>query len=540
MSISLGAAIYISVKPIIKIFLNIALGFILAKKKILTAETGRSISSILILALQPALIFNKIISSLDGSDLKMLGIMILGAFFQTGVGLIAGIALVLFAPCPKNWRGGLIAASTWNNAGDLPIAYVQSLATGSLFTSAESDKGVAYVTMFMAMCTVTFWNCGGFKLIVADFKTNKNNDLDLDPEEDEDEDEEEEDINHADFSPFLSIKNISSFLKKKINPKPTPNSKNVHDHHELEFEPRTKNIAIGKIPNYKSITNDDIESGRDLGLNNNIIKERSTTTNGNNQLQSRSIPNFVNNRSNSLELERRITETADNIIQNYERTTYLTSNTIIKSKSKKSLNLKHFYTIIKRGTLFFLSNLKKPMSIALIVAITLTMIPWTRRLFYKKADANLPDAPDGLPILNFVMDFTSFVGAGAVPFGLIMLGSTISNLKINSFPSKFLLTLLMLIVIKLILLPIFLILLVNQFKKIGWISKNDRLAPFVLILTGSIPTQTTNMYITSYYSPKNKKIALDCVAMALIIQYPILIITLSVVMTYTLKDVIHV
>ncbi len=39
------------------------------------------------------------------------------------------------------------------------------------------------------------------------------------------------------------------------------------------------------------------------------------------------------------------------------------------------------------------------------------MIPWIRALFTNVATAKLPDAPDGNPILSFVMDRTSFVGA---------------------------------------------------------------------------------------------------------------------------------
>lgn len=60
--------------------------------------------------------------------------------------------------------------SALNNNGDLPIAYVTTLAAGTAFSAADGDKGVAYAIIFSTSTMISLFNCGGYRLIERDFR----------------------------------------------------------------------------------------------------------------------------------------------------------------------------------------------------------------------------------------------------------------------------------------------------------------------------------------------------------------------------------
>ena len=86
MSITLGEAIWASVKPIIKIYLIIGVGFLLSKLNILTVEAARVVSDIVLTVLLPCLSFNKIVANIEDNDIKYVGIICLTAFLIFGTG----------------------------------------------------------------------------------------------------------------------------------------------------------------------------------------------------------------------------------------------------------------------------------------------------------------------------------------------------------------------------------------------------------------------------------------------------------------------
>ncbi|KAF4005746.1 Membrane transport family protein [Saccharomyces cerevisiae] len=167
--ITLGQAIWASVRPIIKIYLIIGVGFGLCKMNILTVQATRSISDIVLTILLPCLSFNKIVANIEDNDIKDVGIICLTSviLFATGLGFAFIVRSVL--PVPKRWRGGILAGGMFPNISDLPIAYLQSMDQGFIFTEAEGEKGVANVIIFLAMFLICVFNLGGFRLIENDF-----------------------------------------------------------------------------------------------------------------------------------------------------------------------------------------------------------------------------------------------------------------------------------------------------------------------------------------------------------------------------------
>ncbi|QNP98637.1 YALIA101S07e04082g1_1 [Yarrowia lipolytica] len=169
-SLSIGAAIFIALKPLVKILANSAMGFYLAKKNIMSVETSRNISYLVVNFLAPSLMFSRIIQAIDSDDMKIVGIIFLTSLMFQVYGIGFGTLTHYITPNPQNFFGGILMISALNNNGDLPIAYVTTLAAGTAFSAADGDKGVAYAIIFSTSTMISLFNCGGYRLIERDFK----------------------------------------------------------------------------------------------------------------------------------------------------------------------------------------------------------------------------------------------------------------------------------------------------------------------------------------------------------------------------------
>lgn len=199
-SLSVGNAIYISVKPLIKILLNCSIGYFLAKKGtfcfkpsspifffssltlnpflltlgLLTPETCSNLSSIVVNVLQPCLMFSRIIACLDSSDLKTVGVIVLTGFLFQFLGMFASFVGRLFLKIPKYWTGSYILTCVFSNLTDLPVAYVTTLSGGSPFTEADGIKGTAYAMVFVSTFTFSMYSMGMYKMVIHDNRKKEN------------------------------------------------------------------------------------------------------------------------------------------------------------------------------------------------------------------------------------------------------------------------------------------------------------------------------------------------------------------------------
>jgi predicted permease len=149
-------------------------GFILVKANILTMETSRDISNMVVNTLISGLTFNKVVGNLSRSEIKEIGVFILITLliFVTGFAL-ACVALFL-TPVPHEWRYGILFAGLFPNTADLPIAYVQRMGAGSIFTSKQVDGAVALNRLFLVVQQFLIQNCGMFLIVGFDFRERNN------------------------------------------------------------------------------------------------------------------------------------------------------------------------------------------------------------------------------------------------------------------------------------------------------------------------------------------------------------------------------
>lgn len=187
---------------------------------------------------------------------------------------------------------------------------------------------------------------------------------------------------------------------------------------------------------------------------------------------------------------------------------------------------------------FFMQNCLRPCSIAVILGLVFAFIPWVRGLFVTTSNAHIPNAPDGEPPLSFIMDFTSYVGAASVPFGLLLLGATLGNLEIRALYPGFWKSAVVLVILRQVVMPIFGVLWCERMMKAGWLDKTtDKMVLFVIAINWALPTMTTIIYLTAAYTPidATETPQMDCASFFLLLQYPFLVISLPFLATYFIK-----
>ncbi|CAI6763496.1 ADM_HP2_G0045450.mRNA.1.CDS.1 [Saccharomyces cerevisiae] len=605
--ITLGQAIWASVRPIIKIYLIIGVGFGLCKMNILTVQATRSISDIVLTILLPCLSFNKIVANIEDNDIKDVGIICLTSviLFATGLGFAFIVRSVL--PVPKRWRGGILAGGMFPNISDLPIAYLQSMDQGFIFTEAEGEKGVANVIIFLAMFLICVFNLGGFRLIENDFhykgdddeeNTLTNDDSAQQPtqpiegnsssssNQDILKEPNESTVPNSSQASYISEKNKKEKTELSV-PKPThtappaiddrsSNSSAVVSIDSITHSLRTNHVDAQSVselndPTYRTRSQPIAYTteSRTSHVHNN---RRNSITGSLCSIDMRELPaegmsDLIREYSNVDQYGRRrkssiSSQGAPSVLQadgtispNLTRTSTLqrvkTSNLTRIITSDATVSKKDIETSgsslpkwlqkfpLTKFFVFFLKNCLRPCSMAVILALIIAFIPWVKALFVTTSNTpKIKQAPDNAPALTFIMDFTSYVGAASVPFGLILLGATLGRLKIGKLYPGFWKSAVVLVFLRQCIMPIFGVLWCDRLVKAGWLNwENDKMLLFVTAITWNLPTMTTLIYFTASYTPEDETepVQMECTSFFLMLQYPLMVVSLPFLVSYFIK-----
>lgn len=543
MTVELGPVIYSSVKPIFKIYIIIGMGFWLAKRNILSVSTTRDISDTLVRCILPCLIFNKVVTYLESSDIKNVGIIFFIGTLLFFTGFVFTYLLSILARLPKRWLGGLLSVGLFPNISDLPIAYMQTLSNGGLvFTEQQGDKGVAYIIIFLACMALFQFTLGLYELIEWDFRPNIK----------DDEDKATEKSTEKSFSDNESIDNLS-----QNNPtKDTKNEKNV-THIPLRLHDIPGNeMSMDEVSISSSIENETFQPPppTELGVDtsqtaSNLFHHRLSHRVSQRRASVNDSIGEVLLQVRSKDLRLMKTQDMNDVINEYseydsmrlsEAKPVMSVSTdvggagiiTIMSNSNEQLLMKQR---VKTRLKLMAKNLISPVSATLIASIAISMSPPLKALFVK-SHFHLPNAPDGNPPLSFIIDTTSYVGNASVPFGLLLLGATISRLEVKTMPKGFWKTAIGITLIRLVILPIFGVGVVAGINKAGWYD-GDSLLRFICVLEYGLPSATSLVYFTAFYTDPNSTdhLQMDCLAVALIAQYCLLFVSLPFLVTFTIK-----
>lgn len=634
MTITIGQAIWASVKPIIKIYLIIGTGALLARLALLSVETTRAISDLVLAVLLPCLAFNKIVGELEARDAKTVGIVAISAVLLYATGLGAAFVARSVLPCPRGWRGGILAGGMFPNISDLPIAYLQTMDT-FVFTQEEGARGIACAIIFLATFLLCVFNFGGFRLIEMDFEyadeesmvpgaeelaPEQKSELHSIPEQGEDTEPALSpsasstssgdsitsgeslytlDSNIASLAPthtrstaVSSLASMSTYAGS-LAPVQAYGAENasqcsscalhsaVSASSENSQASGTSRISRGSVASYSSYASG-LERRRADSMNT-LHSVRSIERRTEMPLQG--LPDLVNEYSNVDQFgrERHVSSASRFSTPHTLYSTNSSESTIAASiysgyysdagdgadekmpfmdriRSAKLTRLitsdatvsKHDIEHSGEDTLpewirrvpganlitFFLTNCLRPCSVAVFAGLFIAFMPWLKALFVtSKHTPYVGLAPDNEPVLSFVMDFTGYLGAASVPFGLLLLGATLGRLKFDSLYPGFWKTAAALVIMKLCVMPIFGVLWCDRLVKAGWCTwEEDKMLLFVIAMTWGLPTMTTLIYFTASYTPPDtpEHVQMDCTSFFIVLQYPLLIISLPFLVTYML------
>lgn len=574
MTVPLGPVIWASFKPIIKIYLIIGTGFKLAKMGILTVEATRTISDIVLTILLPCLSFNKIVANIEDQDIKAVGIICLSSVLIFGTGLFFAYVVRRTMPVPRQWYGGILAGGMFPNISDLPIAYLQTMDQGFLFTAEEGEKGVACVIIFLAMFLICVFNLGGFRLIENDFhyKDEESAVRDAEPKT-----LPEEAAGSTETSSNISPKNTltkpEKAQTKSSGSNTVDNSNESLAASELE-EPESSSPSLsfqngqneGPMWDYlgaRRTVSQPVAYTEENQLTHRVSRTPSVVTsirsidfrNGPPQDISHLIREYSNvdqyGRSRRSSLASYMdgasfghgspatdeSKNSNNLTRILTSDATVTKHDIATSGSSLPSWLKKFP--LTSFVVFFLKNCLRPCSMAVILALTIAFIPWVKALFVTSPNTpKINQAPDNAPALSFLMDFTGYLGAASVPFGLLLLGATLGRLKIGKLYPGFWKSAVVLVIIKLCIMPIFGVLWCDRLVKAGWLTwEDDKMLLFVIAIDWALPTMTTLIYFTASYTPPDAldTTQIECTSFFLMIQYPVMAISLPFLVSYFLK-----
>lgn len=633
MTISIGEAIWASVKPIIKIYLIILTGIILSKLALLSVETTRAISDIVLAVLLPCLAFNKIVGSLETKDAKTVGIVAISAVLVYVTGFGAAYLVKSLLPCPPEWQGGILAGGMFPNISDLPIAYLQTMDT-FVFTEEEGARGIAVAIIFLATFLLCLFNLGGFRLIEHDFKyADIESQSIITPSLDVSTSFTKEDESGSPSSSTSSSASASASSAQSDNDLQPNGQESLYtlDSQLASLAPtHTRSsvapTAISSLPSVSTFSSMTQPSsvqayGEESSTAASAITGGSSTlsrsctcpaclassmtsssllsTDSHNNLRHRNradsmntlhsvrsidqrtslplqgLPDVIHEYSNvdqfgrqrhassasgfsnttiysnmdgstyegSLDDEKRQDLSVMDRIRSAKLTRIITSDATVNKHDIDVSGDQILPRIIMKlpGShllMFFLTNCLRPCSVAVFAGLFIAFMPWLKALFVTTNNTPYVGlAPDQEPVLSFIMDYTGYLGAASVPFGLLLLGATLGRLQISSLYPGFWKTATLLVILKLCVMPIFGVLWCDRLVKAGWCSwEEDKMVLFVISMTWGLPTMTTLIYFTASYTPPDspEHVQIDCTSFFIVLQYPLLIITLPFLVTYML------
>ncbi|KAK6522806.1 Protein M3, variant 3 [Arthrobotrys megalospora] len=424
--VSIGQAIFTSIKPLTKIAALAGCGALFAKKGILDVATCKSMASVIINGFLPMLIFASTITSFSLDNISEAGTVLLSAAFFTGrhrtgvrikrasnfpcirfptwlhtdgisrkfctaFGFVFGILIRFLTPV-GGWKMGIIANNMWSNNSDLVIGITSTISQTKPFGNVgDYEKGVSYSAIMAVFAFLTLYSLGGIQMMRHDF----------------------------DHKPSQDDVETGKKEKKEIP---------VDEPVQRSRDSQASVNASNQLPEYE-----EKDSSRTTGT---AALEKSTSLDVN-------VPPQV--------------ETAG------------------RTKEKIMSIIKVFVTIP---------------TVTLVSALVIAVVPQIRALFVPTTGVNMPSAPDGRPPLDFIIQFASWGGQLSPVMGLTMLGAALSRIRVRHLPKGFWTSIVATCFLKLIIGPILGILWVQGLKHTPLINDNQLMMQLVIVITGASEAKT--------------------------------------------------
>ncbi|GAW08562.1 auxin efflux carrier [Lentinula edodes] len=167
---SAGFLIYEGVMPLLKTYIAIFIGYIVARTGLFPPAASRSSSQLTMNVALPCLIFSNIVPAFTPSNISAIGPLMLLAVIYILVGFASGLIIREICFVPRNFWQGIIIAAGMSNWGNLPTSVVQSVTAHAPFNgTTDVELGVSFVSIFIMVYHIFFWVFGAAASLQWDF-----------------------------------------------------------------------------------------------------------------------------------------------------------------------------------------------------------------------------------------------------------------------------------------------------------------------------------------------------------------------------------
>ncbi|CCG84711.1 protein of unknown function [Taphrina deformans PYCC 5710] len=537
MAVNLGSIIWTAVRAILKFIITASFGTILARSKLLDSTGTRAISQCILNVFLPCLLFTKIVQGIDEGKMRQVGVLALTAILYTVLGLVFGYIVKFLTKVPRGWQSGVLAAGAFSNWGDLPLVVIGTIVTAAPFGGAADEaKGLAYVAVFMFVQSTLMFVLNGVWLISRDY---------------------DHPIEEAEPARSISgkVKSFTAWLRipgrrgagperdaQKLSRDDSwvddatgpasegeraeePSAAVLADSRTLALR-RGDSLGLARRPSEESLCLRPITSGvLDHGDMHSTIDTSAITKANNAAAAAATLPTHHHRtRPSGASLDSSTVRDEEEVEK--EKTAAM--------GSRHWPSWARYRTILKASLVRLLS----PPSAAVISAFVIAVVPTLKSLFVRVPGSSMPLAPDGNPPLDFIIDITDFIGAASVPSSLLILGYSLSRLRVRSLPA--LSSAVVMAGLKMVVMPVLAIAWMQFLadphgRGHGLVDPADLVLRLVLVLPSAVPTATSLLYITQIFAPEGRDEGVACLSVFLIVQYLVVGLTLTVTVVYTLN-----
>ncbi|OAX39401.1 auxin efflux carrier [Rhizopogon vinicolor AM-OR11-026] len=490
-TISTSTLIWISVQPLIRLFLCVGCGFAATKAGLFPAAAARGAGQIIINVTLPNMMFSRIVPAFSSSNISQLGPLVLIALIYMLIGIAISWFIKLSFWVPHRFRYGILVAGGWANIGDIPTSVALSIMASAPFNGAQDENlAVGYIAAFILVFSVTLFPLGGYRFVMMDY-----NGPDLENEQVK----QSLDTKHAKTlsdlaAGFAHLKRISLLSHSTV--------KETHaEAGQTTSEKESFNVTLaseGPVTTpYRAPTVED------AGIS------------------------FVDEHPSSAEFPSSPPSTVAQPVPLSTDGAREVSETFVVAPASRSQKV--------IGLAFqVLQSFMSPPSLSIIISFIISVIPPLKALFVTGVPGtHIHLAPDGQPPLAFIMNTAAFIGAASVPMGLITLGSALARLNLprNQWKSLPLCAIGSLALGRLIVMPVLGVLICQGLAHIGLIDPSNNVLRFVCIFMSCLPSATTQVFLTQVYSGTGNA---EHLSAFLIPQYIIMFVSMTATTAFTL------
>ncbi|EMD40328.1 hypothetical protein CERSUDRAFT_91043 [Gelatoporia subvermispora B] len=481
---SAGYLVYSGVMPLIKSFIAIFFGWLLAKKEMFPPAASRGASYVAMNVSLPALIFSSVVPAFTPQNISVLGPMFLLSFAYQALGCLLGIIIREICYVPRNFWQGIVLVTGMSNWGNLPFAVVMTVTAQPPFDpDTDPALGSACVSVFVVTYFLTFFAGGAAQSLAWDYLPGV-------PQGEE-----------AERPVPWKQKPIGKLIARYILREEV-----------LLYSNDSPQEASGGSKNEKACE-EAIETAT-------TVQARSSDSQ-----DPTSEPDIVLTRRHSrTSTNSKPAQASEAEIVSLSRNGFATHPSTAAPTLREAASMTSQTRELPKWLCWTFNALKAaftPITISLAISIPIAVIQDLKALFVDVSSTGGPDwhGPDGRPPLAFVMDTATFIGDIAVPLALMILGASFAWLRVPRPLSRLpIVAIILVTVAKLVVMPVMAIFIVKSMVKGGLINENAKAEKFVAIFLAGVPAAVnySQLLVTGIYSPDGTA---DTLSAFLLIQY---------------------